>query len=62
MKKILNLTGVKKLSKETQREIKGAGRPRVYCGGRRRCCIRYSNGHEFCDYGYCRPNGSCMWA
>ena len=62
MKKILSLHGVQKLSKLEQQEIRGAAHPRVYCGGPRRCCIRLANGGEFCDYGYCQPNGSCMWA
>ncbi len=61
MKKILNLQGVQKLSKVEQQEIKGAARPRVYCGGPRRCCVRFGD-NEFCDYGYCQPNGSCIWA
>ncbi|WP_103067979.1 hypothetical protein [Aquimarina sediminis] len=62
MKKILNVTGVQKLSKQTQQEIKGAGFSRPYCGGPGRCCIRTANGGVFCDYGYCMPNGSCVWA
>ncbi|WP_108869276.1 hypothetical protein [Aquimarina aquimarini] len=62
MKNLLELKGVQKLSKKAQQEIQGAGRPRVYCGGPRRCCIRLANGVEFCDYGYCQSNGSCIWA
>ncbi|MDY8135355.1 hypothetical protein [Aquimarina sp. 2201CG5-10] len=61
MKKILNLSGIQKLSKEQQKEITGAARPRVYCGGPRQCCINHG-GNEFCDYGYCMPNGNCIWA
>ncbi len=62
MKKILALTGSQKLSKEQQKEITGAGRPRVYCDGPKRCCFNLPNGGRFCDYGYCQPNGNCIWA
>ncbi len=62
MKKILNLTGVQKLTKEDQQLIKGSwNRPFVYCGPPRQCCQMF-NGFEFCDFGYCQPNGTCIWA
>ncbi len=62
MKKILNLTGVQKLSKEQQQEIKGAWGRGVYCGPPRMCCTRLPNGQEWCDFGYCRQHGRCDWA
>ncbi|PKV51653.1 hypothetical protein ATE84_3743 [Aquimarina sp. MAR_2010_214] len=62
MKNIINLTGVQKLSKKEQQDIKGSWGRRVYCKGPRQCCFRLANGSEFCDYGYCQSNGSCMWA
>ncbi len=62
MKKILNLTGLHKMTKEEQQEIKGAARSRPYCGGPRRCCVTTGSGFTFCDYGYCQSNGSCIWA
>jgi len=61
MKKILNLTGIQKLTKEQQQEIKGSWGNIVYCGGPRQCCQMF-NGFEFCDYGYCQSNGRCIWA
>ena len=62
MKKILNLKGIQQLSKEDQQEIKGSWGNRLYCDGPRRCCFRFPHGGEVCDYGYCLPNGSCVWA
>lgn len=63
MKKILNLKGIQKLTKEDQKQIKGAwGRPFVYCGPPRMCCSAFIGGQEFCDFGYCQPNGTCIWA
>ena len=63
MKKILNLEGVQQLNKKEQQDISGSlGLSRPYCGGPRRCCVTTPNGFVFCDYGYCQPNGSCMWA
>ncbi len=61
MKKILNLSGVQKLSKADQEAVKGSWGNRVYCGGPGRCCVRLPNGGEFCDYGYCMGN-RCVWA
>ncbi|WP_159025767.1 MULTISPECIES: hypothetical protein [Aquimarina] len=58
MKSILELTGVQKLSKEQQQQIKGTW-GRATCCGPRKCRVP---GTSFCDYGYCRSNGSCMWA
>ncbi len=60
MKKILELTGVQKLSKEQQEQIKGA-MGRVTCCGSNKCRISFPGG-SFCDYGYCQPNGNCIWA
>ncbi len=61
MKKIINLTHVKRLSKEQQQEITGANFNRPYCGPPGQCCVNLPNGGRFCDYGYCLSNG-CMWA
>lgn len=62
MKKILNLSGIKKLTKEDQQQIKGSTERRfVYCGSPRMCCQMF-NEFEFCDFGYCQPNGQCIWA
>jgi len=62
MKKILNLTGIKKLTKEDQQQIKGSsGQPNVYCGPPRMCCVMVY-GIEWCDFGYCQDFGRCVWA
>ncbi|AXT59147.1 hypothetical protein D1816_01870 [Aquimarina sp. AD10] len=61
MKKILNLSGVQKLSKLEQEKIKGKGFNRPYCKGTNMCCVRLPNGQEWCDFGYCN-NGRCTWA
>ncbi len=53
MKKIINLTHVKRLSKEQQQEITGANFNRPYCGPPGQCCVNLPNGGRFCDYGYC---------
>ncbi|WP_378188291.1 hypothetical protein ACE939_07470 [Aquimarina sp. W85] len=62
MKLIKNLKGIKTLSKTEQSSIKGSLANRVYCNGPHQCCVRWPNGQEFCDYGYCQSNGNCMWA
>lgn len=58
MKNILELTGIKMLSKEQKQNIKGSWR-RVTCCGHNKCRIA---GTSFCDYGYCQSNGNCIWA
>lgn len=60
MKKLKDLKGMKVLSKKEQSEVNGGFR--TYCKGRNQCCVRISPTHEFCDYGYCRGNGQCVWA
>ncbi|MBG6132635.1 hypothetical protein IWQ47_003860 [Aquimarina sp. EL_43] len=62
MKDILNLSGVQKLSKEQQQNIKGAFVSAPYCKDNRFCCVRFPNGTEMCDYGYCDRWGRCTWA
>ncbi|GAA4277944.1 hypothetical protein [Aquimarina mytili] len=62
MKKILKLNGVHELTKKEQQEVIGSNFGRPYCGGPRQCCITTPSGFVFCDYGYCQPNGSCIWA
>ncbi|MFD2564861.1 hypothetical protein [Aquimarina rubra] len=64
MKKILNLKGIQKLTKEDQQQIKGSSIPRryVYCGAPGMCCMAFLGGPEYCDFGYCQPNGTCIWA
>ncbi len=52
MKKILELTGVQKLSKEQQQQIKGA-MGNVTCCGNRKCRISFPGG-SFCEPGYCQ--------
>ena len=61
MKKILELTGVQKLSKDQQKQIKGSNLSAPYCGRPGQCCVRTPSGNEFCDYGYC-VRGGCIWA
>ncbi len=51
MKKILSLKGVQELSKEQQRQIKGA-MTSITCCGRNRCRISYAGG-SFCEPGRC---------
>ncbi|PKV51861.1 hypothetical protein ATE84_3961 [Aquimarina sp. MAR_2010_214] len=62
MKSILNLTGVKKLSKEQQQDITGSSMrwPRC-CPTGRGCLVTWSGG-SFCEPGYCRSNGYCIFA
>ncbi len=57
MKTILNLKGVKNLTKKEQQEISGANASnRPWCGGRNLCCM-YIGPRLFCDSGRCQPNG-----
>ncbi|MDH7444036.1 hypothetical protein [Aquimarina sp. 2201CG14-23] len=55
MKKILDLTGVKTLSKGEQRSIKGA-MTSITCCGSNRCRISFPGG-SFCEPGRCNPWG-----
>ncbi len=57
MKKILELTGVQKLTREQQGMIKGARFNG--CCSRNRCRLTWSGG-SFCEPGRCRP-GSCLF-
>ncbi|WP_143569862.1 hypothetical protein [Tenacibaculum agarivorans] len=62
MKTIKNLNGVKILSKKELNEIHGSLTVyRPYCKGTNMCCVRTSQGEEFCDFGYC-INRRCIWA
>lgn len=61
MKKISSLKGITILSKDEQKEIKGAAFNSSYCKGNQ-CCVTTPSGFEFCDYGYCQGNGRCIWA
>ncbi|WP_062055203.1 hypothetical protein [Aquimarina longa] len=58
MKKILNLTGVKTLSKQQQQNIKGARVP-VTCCGRNKCRISFGN-ETYCEPGHCLSSGYCI--
>ncbi len=66
MKKILNLTGVQKLSREQQRNVKGSWGPTVRCcnpnprnGSGNKCRISFPGG-SFCEPGRCTQNGGCI--
>ncbi|MBG6132636.1 hypothetical protein IWQ47_003861 [Aquimarina sp. EL_43] len=58
MKNILELTGVQKLSKQQQRNIKGA-MASISCCGRNKCRISYAGG-SFCEPGRCNRWGQCI--
>jgi hypothetical protein len=58
MKNILNLTGVQKLSKQQQQNIKGA-MSSISCCGRNKCRISYAGG-SFCEPGRCGAWGQCI--
>ncbi|WP_159025768.1 hypothetical protein [Aquimarina sp. Aq78] len=58
MKNILELTGVQKLSKQQQRNIKGA-MASISCCGRNKCRINYAGG-SFCEPGRCNTWGQCI--
>lgn len=63
MKKILELKGIKELTKKDQKQITGStGRRFVYCGPPGQCCMTFLGGPTICDFGYCQPNGTCIWA
>ncbi|WP_160114085.1 MULTISPECIES: hypothetical protein [Aquimarina] len=57
MKKILNLTGVQKLSKEQQQNINGSASRGVCCPSGRGCLIA----GRFCEPGRCNPWGGCVF-
>lgn len=59
MKKILNVTGVKTLSKTQQQNIKGAQSRIITCCGRNKCQITWSGG-SFCEPGRCLGSGRCI--
>ena len=59
MKKILELTGVQKLSKDEQRQIKGAWG--VGCCPSGRGCLISFGGQSFCEPGYCDRWGRCIF-
>lgn len=61
MKSILNLTGVTKLSKEQQQGISGSGSRWGCCPSGGGCLVVWSGG-SFCEPGYCRSNGYCIFA
>ncbi len=56
MKKILNLSGVQKLSKQEQRQLKG-GRTSISCCPTGRGCQISFPGGSFCEPGRCNPFG-----
>ncbi|WP_299261680.1 hypothetical protein [uncultured Aquimarina sp.] len=60
MKKILELKGVQELSKGEQRSIKGAWGLVGCCPSGRGCLISIPGG-SFCEPGYCRPSGGCIF-
>ncbi|WP_378187930.1 hypothetical protein ACE939_05915 [Aquimarina sp. W85] len=59
MKTILNLDGVKNLSKKEQRQVFGAARSRCWQRGAQ-CCVSTASG-DFCDAGRCNSNGYCLY-
>lgn len=65
MKRILELEGIQKLSKEQQRSIKGAMTSITCCnpnprtGTGNKCRISYPGG-SFCEPGSCQPWGGCI--
>ncbi|MDY8135359.1 hypothetical protein [Aquimarina sp. 2201CG5-10] len=60
MKKILNLTGVQKLSKDEQQQIKGAAFRATCCPSGRGCLISFG-GQSFCEPGFCDRWGRCIF-
>lgn len=58
MKSVLNLKGVKSLSKKEQGQVFGAARSRCWQSGSQ-CCVSTSHG-EFCEAGRCN-NGYCLY-
>ncbi len=58
MKKILNLTGVQKLSREQQGAINGS-RGYISCCGNNKCRISFPGG-SFCEPGRCTQWGGCI--
>ncbi|WP_160114084.1 MULTISPECIES: hypothetical protein [Aquimarina] len=58
MKKILNLTGVQKLSKEQQGQIKGAAF--AGCCSPNRCRVSFPGG-SFCEPGRCTSFGCIFY-
>lgn len=62
MKSILNLTGVKRLSKEQQSEIKGNSGVYISCCPTGRGCQISFPGGSFCEPGFCNNDiyNSCI--
>ncbi|WP_128755160.1 hypothetical protein [Aquimarina sediminis] len=61
MKKILNLSGIQKLSKNQQQQIKGAFNRARCCPSGRGCLISFGN-QTYCEPGYCDRWGRCIFA
>ncbi len=62
MKNILNLEGVKKLTKKEQERLSGGRDSFPYCNlsDQSRCCVR-RGGREYCDYGQCDGYRCLYW-
>ncbi len=63
MKNILNLKGIKTLSKKEQKEVTGSIR-RYPCTQMGRICCSNSPGGGICDFGVCvgfAGSGGCIW-
>ncbi len=61
MKKILNLTGVKELSKEQQKQVRGASFRATCCPSGSGCLVHWG-GQPSCEPGYCDRWGRCRFA
>jgi len=61
MKKILNLKGIQKLSKEEQGSIKGAWQGRATCCPSGRGCLISFGNQSFCEPGRCTQWGGCIF-
>ncbi|WP_109301267.1 hypothetical protein [Aquimarina sp. AU474] len=62
MKKILELTGVQKLSRKQQVHINGARRVLTCCPSGRGCQISFPEfGIQFCEPGACSSDGRCLF-
>ncbi|MBG6133324.1 hypothetical protein IWQ47_004749 [Aquimarina sp. EL_43] len=59
MKKILNVTGVTKLSKEQQQDIIGSSTRQGWCCPSGKGCR--IPGLNFCEPGFCLPTGVCIF-
>ncbi len=60
MKKILELTGVQKLSREQQGQIKGAFFRASCCPSGSGCLVNWG-GQPSCEPGYCDRWGRCIF-